>query len=498
MIMASRHRRPAAKPLAFGAAGAGLVGALVLTGPAPAALFNAAANTLIVVGGNGDPTSQQEWDRIGGSYAGTEGPVLISYPADVGVRFGGFPPLSIAGRDTYAGSVDKGSTTTADAITAGRADGGDVTVYALSLGTDVVGVALVKAGPKKDTDGKLTVIKSGSPSFVNSGIWNSVPPMIPGLRNGPVAQGAQGSGADKVVSVCIKGDSICGLGTDPIPAVFYFLPGFDLHGKDYSAEKIAKYSPSDGTIELTPGAAGVTTAPKDGAATIEYRDGRPVTVQRYQDGTVTRTWEEDGTTWVVIDTGENPWGRLARANGIPLPMAFDKVLSAVMPVPEPGQRGALSQPMALWQRSAVDAQAAIGAIGERVSGEQGGAHSLGAPGTVPWTTMLDGSGTVGDTDDTARQAPPVQTPAAPEPAEQELAEQDPAEDEPAVNEALLTRTEVENDQQEQAVTHLTVTQDEQPAQPPAEEIAPVDPPEVRSDPVDQAGTAATAEVPDAS
>ncbi|WP_158636049.1 PE-PPE domain-containing protein [Tsukamurella sputi] len=403
--MTSRHRRPTSRPLVVTAAGAGLVGALALTGPAPGLVLKTVANTIIVVGGNGDPTSAQEVERLQKYMPLGDRVVPIAYAADVGIGFPGLPPLSIAGRDTYAGSVEDGSTKTAAEINNARANGGDVTVYALSLGTDVVGVALVKAGPKKETDGKLTVVEHGGPSFVNSGIWNMVPPLIPGLRTGPVAQGDQGSGADKVVSVCIKGDSICGLGADPIPALFYFLPGFDLHGKDYTAEKIAKYSP-DGGVEFTPGANAAPKAEKDGASTTETRDGHVVTVQKYKDGTVTKTWEQDGTTWVVIDTGQNPWGRLARANGIPLPAGFDTVLNSIMPVPEPGERGTLSLPMQLWQQSATAAQAALDEIVERTVDAGTGRHAVGNPGTVAAATLLDEARRGGDRkDEESYQAP---------------------------------------------------------------------------------------------
>ncbi len=351
--MASRHRRPAAKPIAFGAAGAGLVGALVLTVPAPALLMQVVAQTVIVVGGNGDPTSVDQWNRIRGSYpAGAPDPVLISYPADVGIGFPGLPPLSIAGRDTYAGSADQGSDTTADAIRAAQQNG-DVTVYALSLGSDVVGIALMKLGsnPGVPNGHSLTVVEAGGPSFVNSGIWNLVPPLIPGLRNGPVAQGPGESGA-QLVSICIKGDSICGTGTDPVSAVFYFLPGFALHGSDYTAEKIGKYSPRDAagntTLEFTPGAQGE----KPASSVTRTENGRTVTVNTYDDGTVTRSWDQDGTTWVVIDTGENPWGRLLRSYGLPVPAAFDQVLSTLVAVPEPGERGLLSTPISLLTAAA--------------------------------------------------------------------------------------------------------------------------------------------------
>ncbi|MET9326882.1 PE-PPE domain-containing protein [Tsukamurella sp. NPDC003166] len=423
--MASRHRRPAAKPLALGAAGAGLVGALVLTGPAPAALFNAVANTLIVVGGNSDPTSQVEWDRIRGTYSGPA-PVLISYPADVGVGFPGLPPLSLAGRDTYAGSVDKGSDTTAAAINAGRQNNGDVTVYALSLGTDVVGVALVKT-PKRPGDGTLTVVQAGSPSFVNSGIWNLAPPFIPGLRNGPAPQGPAGSDA-KITSICIKGDSICGLGTNPITAAFYFLPGFDLHGKDYTAQKIGQYSPENG-IAFTPDATGIKTPTK----TVTGADG--VQVDTYDDGTVKKTWTgDDGVTYVSIDTGQNPWGRLLRENGIPVPIEFDKILSAIVPVPEPGATGPLSRPAVL-----ADAIAAVPTVSsspvpatEDAAGpasRQLAQHDIDRPGTIPLTTMLA-------QDDAPKQDPVKNDPVLQEPT------QDPVQQQETQHEAPPTPPEI--------------------------------------------------------
>ncbi|GAA1084241.1 PE-PPE domain-containing protein [Tsukamurella spumae] len=460
--------------MALGAAGAGLVGALVLTGPAPAALFNAVANTLIVVGGNSDPTSQVEWDRIRGSYTGTANPVLISYPADVGVGFPGLPSLSLAGRDTYAGSVDKGSTTTAKAIADGRADGGDVTVYALSLGTDVVGIALVKAGPKKATDGSLTVVEHGGPSFVNSGIWNLVPPFIPGLRNGPVKQGPASSGAE-VTSICIKGDSICGLGTNPITAAFYFLPGFDLHGKDYTAAKIGKYSPTTG-VAYTPGASG--EKPKSSVPTTI--NGHPGTIDTYEDGTVKKTWVEDGTTWVVIDTGQNPWGRLLRENGIKVPMSFDAFLNRSMPVPEPGAPGPLTRPALL-----ADLIAAVPTpptVTADPSGPRTARHAIDTPGTIPLTTMLDQGG-AGSGSTVLPSS--VQKPVAPAPAQEPVVSAA-AKQEPVKSEPLPAQTEVENDQRDEPVTG---TSDEQPTRSTVNEPAPVDPVDPPVTPASEAGAA---------
>lgn len=294
-----------------------------------------AAKTIIVVGGASDPTGKDQWARIGRDYIGPA-PEFVHHPAVFGIGVPGLA-LSSDGKHTYAQSNDIGAAATVDALTAAKLDPNEeVVIYTISQGADVVGLAVLRYGkdhpqPSGGTAG-ITVIEQGSPSFIRSGAWNLIPAGIPGLHNGPVrTDGASGA---TVVSICVKGDIGCGMGVNPLIAAFYFRPGFLMHGAVYTAENIGRYSPLTGE-PFTPGSTPET--PVD--TRTETRNGSKVTVETYANGTVKRTWTEDDTTWVSIDTGENPWGWMLRRNGIDVPKEFDQLLNTLIPVPEPGDHG---------------------------------------------------------------------------------------------------------------------------------------------------------------
>lgn len=333
--MTARHALRKPRPIALAAAGTGLAGVLVLTGGGADLLARVAAKTIIVVGGANDPTGKDQWARISRDHTGPA-PVLVQHPAVFGIGFPGFA-LSSDGEHTYAQSNDIGATATVEALTAAKQDPNEqVVVYTISQGADVVGLALLRYGkdhprPSDGTAG-ITVIEQGSPSFIRSGAWNLIPAGIPGLHTGPVRN--DGASGATVVSICVKGDFGCGMGINPVIAAFYFPPGFLMHGTVYTAENIGSYSPITGE-PFTPGSTPETPV----GTRSETRNGATVTVETYANGTVKRTWAEDGTTWVSIDTGENPWGWMFRRNGIPVPREFDQLLNTLIPVPEPGDSG---------------------------------------------------------------------------------------------------------------------------------------------------------------
>lgn len=333
--MTVRHALRKPRPLALAAAGTGLAGVLALTGGGVDFLAQVAAKTIIVVGGASDPSGKDQWDRIGGDYTGPA-PVFVQHPAVFGIGFPGFA-LSSDGKHTYAQSNDIGAAATVDAITAAKQDPNEeVVIYTISQGADVVGLAVLRYGkdhpqPSGGTAG-ITVVEQGSPSFIRSGAWNLIPAGIPGLHNGPVRN--DGAAGATVVSICVKGDFGCGMGVNPLIAAFYFPPGFLMHGTVYTAENIGRYSPITGE-PFTPGSTPETPV----GTRTETRNGNTVTVETYANGTVKRTWTEDNTTWVSIDTGENPWGWMLRRNGIDVPKEFDQLLNTLIPVPEPGDSG---------------------------------------------------------------------------------------------------------------------------------------------------------------
>ncbi|BDD82607.1 hypothetical protein TPB0596_23700 [Tsukamurella pulmonis] len=333
--MTTSHALRRRRPIALAVAGTGLAGALALTGGGVDLLAAVAAKTVIVVGGANDPTGKDQWTRIGGQYTGPA-PVFVQYPAVFGVGFPGFA-LSSDGVHTYARSIDIGATATVDAIAAAKQNPDEeVVVYTISQGSDVVGVAVLRYGRDhpRPSDGSagLTFVEQGGPSFIRSGAWSVIPAGIPGLHAGPIRN--DGASGATVVSICVKGDIACGMGLDPVRAMVYLVPGFLMHGTVYTAENIGRYSPLTGEA-FTPGS--VAEAPV--ATRTEFREARTVTVDTYADGTIKRTWIEDGTTWVSIDQRENPWGWLLRRSGLDVPLAFDRLLSAVLPVPEPGESG---------------------------------------------------------------------------------------------------------------------------------------------------------------
>ncbi|WP_336670249.1 hypothetical protein [Tsukamurella sp. USMM236] len=333
--MTARHALRKPRPIALAAAGTGLAGVLALTGGGADFLAQVAAKTIIVVGGASDPTGKDQWARIGRDYTGPA-PVFVQHPAVFGIGFPGFA-LSSDGKHTYAQSNDIGAAATVDAITAAKQDPNEeVVIYTISQGADVVGLAVLRYGrdhpqPSGGSAG-ITVIEQGSPSFIRSGAWNLIPAGIPGLHNGPVRN--DGASGATVVSICVKGDFGCGMGVNPLVAAFYFPPGFLMHGTVYTAENIGRYSPITGEA-FTPGSTPETPV----GTRTETRNGNIVTVETYANGTVKRTWTEDNTTWVSIDTGENPWGWMLRRNGIAVPKEFDQLLNALIPVPEPGDSG---------------------------------------------------------------------------------------------------------------------------------------------------------------
>ncbi|ADG78822.1 PE-PPE domain-containing protein OS=Tsukamurella paurometabola (strain ATCC 8368 / DSM / CCUG 35730 / CIP 100753 / JCM 10117 / KCTC 9821 / NBRC 16120 /NCIMB 702349 / NCTC 13040) OX=521096 GN=Tpau_2213 PE=4 SV=1 [Tsukamurella paurometabola] len=334
--MSSSHRRPAARTpgacTCVAAAGAGLVGAFLLAGPASGLLAQAAAKTIVVVGGANDPTGKDQWARIGRDHSGTP-PVFVPYSAQFGI---GWPGLALSQdrRTTYAQSVDEGANATVKAVEAAAAHDDEVVVYTISQGADVVGLAVIRYGkdhpaPSGGGGPRLTFVEQGGPSFIRTGMWNVIPAGVPGLHTGPIRN--DGASGATVVGICIKGDIACGVG-NPVSSVFYAFPGFMLHGSGYTAEYIGRYSPVHGGEPYTPGSQGEVPVRVE---TVR-RDGRTVTESIYADGSSKRSWTEDGTTWVVIDTGENPWMRLLRSTGTPVPTSLDAVLNRVIPVPEPG------------------------------------------------------------------------------------------------------------------------------------------------------------------
>ncbi|CAM5339783.1 PE-PPE domain-containing protein OS=Tsukamurella paurometabola (strain ATCC 8368 / DSM / CCUG 35730 / CIP 100753 / JCM 10117 / KCTC 9821 / NBRC 16120 /NCIMB 702349 / NCTC 13040) OX=521096 GN=Tpau_2212 PE=4 SV=1 [Tsukamurella paurometabola] len=327
-----RHTKTARHHGVAIAAGAALfvIAAVAVPSSLPPVL---AAKTLVVVGGAGDPTSEAQWRRIGADYAGAP-PILVRHPAQISAGFPGFT-IGGDGRTTYDQTVDIGADATARAIDdARRASNGDgVVVYALSQGTDVAAAGLLRYARTHpatiDGPANLTVVLQGGPSFIRTGAWNVIPPGIPGVSTGLIR--TAGAAGARVVAVCIAGDGVCAAG-NPFATAFYALPGLVIHGTAYNSRYIGRFS-SPGGEPFTPGSVGEAPV----STTTVVRGGREVVEAVYADGAVKRTWFEDNVTWVGIDTGENPWMWMVRAAGVPVPTVFDRVLNALVPVPQAGE-----------------------------------------------------------------------------------------------------------------------------------------------------------------
>ena len=128
-------------------------------------------------------------------------------------------------------------------------------------------------------DANVVVVVGADSRFPNTGIETVIPSVIPGAyTNGPRDESSTGD--IRVISYCVRGDSVCGLGNPlahPLTSALYFLPGATIHGQK-------------------------------GNLVNQYR--------------VVSTKEVGATTYVVLDGG-NPQGIFLRSLGIPVPPEFD-------------------------------------------------------------------------------------------------------------------------------------------------------------------------------
>ncbi|MDF0530692.1 hypothetical protein P0W64_14030 [Tsukamurella sp. 8F] len=345
----------------------------------PAALARAGASTPVIVGGYGDSDGSKFAEAVGAG----PGAVRVTYPA------GG--PGQI-GTGTYEQAAEIGGPNTLAAIKGAQ---GPVTVYAYSQGTEAAAVAarLYEADP---TNGQLTLVEYGAPSYPQTGARWNMPVGLPSFPSyGPiVTKDLQNT---STTDVCVAGDSVCSMGnilSNPIATVFYSTPGTYLHYNWYTADNIAPYAAVDPT--LLPSSHPTDVTPVGDPTTETRPDGTVVTVQQYSDGSSTRTWVDGSTTYLAVDTGQNPWGQMLRSYGFDVPLSFDKALSAAVPVPQPGEPtystglgGTVENPTVVG----IQEQVAPGSIGK----QPGGAASSGAAGA-------DATGSGSDTNALAASA----------------------------------------------------------------------------------------------
>lgn len=291
---AIQHSRPAASALAFAAAT--LIVAPALVNPAAAS-----ALSVISVPGTDDADGADNLERTVNVTGADPADVTTAYyPTGFGVGKPGvfvLPFILSAWGETYNSSTDKGVAATVDAVIA--APDNTIVVVAHSQGSRAAGNAAEIIQRDDLIPGKTVVfVLLADPGFPVTGAENQFPSFIPGIYTAGDREPGDADSNIKVISVCVKTDPTCGFDAYSFSSWFYLLPGFYGHGQFY---------------------------------------------QNLDNNAVSSTWTVGNTTYVVLepDNGENSWGYAARAFGLPVPMELDKVLTALVPYVEPGQRNSV-------------------------------------------------------------------------------------------------------------------------------------------------------------
>ncbi|GAB19579.1 hypothetical protein GOEFS_092_00040 [Gordonia effusa NBRC 100432] len=246
---------------------------------------------VILVPGTGDPTGS---DQVGRTDAWWEHQrvTIVPYPAAFGIRVGPIV-LGLIGNGTFDDSEAIGTRAATRVAKAAAAAGRPVIINGFSQGANIAMNAahrLVRSGAI--TPRNLTVVLGADPRFPNTGVEALAPSMVPGVTTDGPREPSDMTGV-RVVSYCIRGDSMCGLANpmaDPIAAAFYFAPGYYVHAFMY---------------------------PKVGS----YRQ--------------VKTWRDGDTEYHVYDGG-NPVGIMLRDMGVPVDKRFDDAVSRAVRVPMPG------------------------------------------------------------------------------------------------------------------------------------------------------------------
>lgn len=241
---------------------------------------------------------------------------VVDYPAAFGFTIGDFP-IYLAGTGTFNESAYEGTQKgVAAAEAANDHDNADQTIvingYSQSAPVAMNVAYMLKkryeADPESGVDpSKLLVVVGADSRFPHTGVENVVPSFIPGMYTNGDRNPAD-TGGIEVISYCVRGDATCGVGnpfTNPVGTFFYLLPGFYVH------------------------------------AFLTYRINEYEIIDKWSSTQTDRGCGCGNTTYVVYDGG-NPWGMMLRDLGIPVPKAADAVLSAIIPVPMPGQESTIA------------------------------------------------------------------------------------------------------------------------------------------------------------
>ena len=203
------------------------------------------------IGGAGSPMGGDQYGRTVdvGFYdaphgAGSYNPKIpvVQYPAAFGVVVGN-KEFDLTGNGTYNDSVDIGTADgVADAERAwvDRGKSGTIVLNGYSQSGSIAMNVAYKLHQKylagdadAIPDANVVVLVGADSRFPNTGIETVIPSVIPGAyTNGPRDESSTGD--IRVISYCVRGDSVCGLGNPlahPLASAFYFLPGATIHGQ---------------------------------------------------------------------------------------------------------------------------------------------------------------------------------------------------------------------------------------------------------------------------
>ncbi|NMO01681.1 PE-PPE domain-containing protein [Gordonia sp. TBRC 11910] len=246
---------------------------------------------VLLIPGTGDPTGI---DQVARTYRwwGNRPVQIIDYPASFGVIVG-TKILNIIGVGTYNSSELTGEHKAALAARAALRAGRPVIINGFSQGANVaMNAAYTLTHEGAIAPGKLTVVLGADPRFPNTGLDTVAPSLLPGVATDGPRDPADLKGT-KVISYCIRGDSVCGLANpiaDPAAAALYFVPGYYVHAFIY---------PQVGKFKQV------------------------------------KNWRDGDTRYYVYDGG-NPLGIMLRDLGVPVGKNFDDAVSKAVPVPMPG------------------------------------------------------------------------------------------------------------------------------------------------------------------
>ena len=292
----ARHALPSSRTAATALT---LAAAASIAVPALVNPATASALSVISVPGTDDADGADNLERAVNVTGADPADITTAlYPTGFGVGKPGvfvLPFILSAWEETYNSSTENGVAATVDAVIAAPDD--TIIVVGHSQGSRAAGnAAEIIQRDDLVPDKKVLFVLLADPGFPVTGAENQFPSFIPGIYTAGDREPGDADSNVEVISVCIQTDPTCGFDAYSLSSWSYLGPGFlRVHSHDY--------------------------------ATLN-------------DNAVVRSWKVGNTEYKVLapSNGENPYGTLFRAIGLPVPKEFDKALTALVPYVEPGQR----------------------------------------------------------------------------------------------------------------------------------------------------------------